>query len=227
MLRISELSWPRILYTRSAAILLGIAALFTLTALFIRYSDFDSNKLGRIQFEFISYLGAFSALGFFSLLISMTFFWLRCDVSSKRSRAIWFFLLLIGFSYGSQIVYYAFVYLPAVIRRLRNPSNAAFAAPFPQIENRRNVIGTFGWVLIIGWGLLALFVAAGFTFPKIVFQFTSHLLGPDNTYIALWLWVVSLTISTPVYLITLLFRVGMKRRASSSPPSSPDLKSHS
>jgi hypothetical protein len=207
MLRLSDLNWPRMLYTRTASILLGIAALFSIAAIYIRYSDFDLNKLGRVQFELVSYLGALSALGFFTLLVCMAFFWLRCDTSSKLNRTIWFIILLLGFAYGSQVVYYLLVYLPAVIKRLRNRDTAALAAPLPLFENPYKVIGPFGWVLLIGWGLLALFVAAAFTFPKAM----SHLFG--SIAWAIVLWPASLLIATAIYIVVTVFRVGLRRPA--------------
>src|ERR1017187_6781173 len=121
--RISELNWPRILFTRSAAILLGIAAILTGCAVFIMHSDIKPESLNSAEGKAIGILGAAGAFGFFALIACMWFFWLRCDSSSKSWRTIWFIILLLGFFYGSAVLYYAIVYLPAVLGRIRNREN--------------------------------------------------------------------------------------------------------
>ena len=141
--------------------------------------------MSPIERERISWFGALLALGVICLLLGMLLFWLKCDTSSKLSRAIWFVLLLAGMGFGTQIAYYAVVYLPAVRKKLRNiGSEAADNSPTPvtsdpgtgtpESNKRRKLFGPFGWALIGGWGLLFLTLAAMFAFPKAM----SHLLRP-------------------------------------------------
>jgi len=82
------------------------------------------------------------------------------------------------------------------------------------VDPRRKLFGPFGWVLVGGWGLLFLTVAACFTFPKD----TSYILEPVGDFFVLW--PVSLLIGTWVYAIILIFRVGMRFSTRSSPSDS-------
>lgn len=63
----------------------------------------------------------------------------------------------------------------------------------------------FGRSLLIGWSLLALFVAAGFNFPKQM----SWLFGWLAHYIVLI--PLSLFLGTAVFVALIVFRAGMKR----------------
>lgn len=205
MVGLSDLDWPRILYSRTAAILLGIAALLTISTLIFRYSDFDPNKLGKVQFELISYLGAFSALGFLSLLICMVFFWLRCDVSSKLSRTIWFVVLLLGFLYGSQIAYYAFAYLPAVIKRLRNPEVQAVATLISSQDEDQGRIGPFRRSLVLAWGIVAVLMLAMLVVPAPL-----SLFSPPIAVIFFFCSVV-VAIESVIHWFVSIYRSGMAR----------------
>lgn len=221
---ITDSGAARLLLNRKAAAILGVAGVLSIGALIIRYVDLNSAGFTPLEYEALSIAGAAIASGYFLLLICMGFFWLKCDVSPKFNRTVWFVVLLLGFAYGSAVAYYALVYLPVVVKRIRNPREQAPAALPPQDETSGKVIGPFGWALIVGWGLSFFYFAAGFMFPKIVFQSTSHILGPGNTYIVLWLWTVSLAISTAIYAVILLLRGGMRRSAGSLPPTPPNLK---
>src|ERR1700721_321331 len=206
MFRLSQLNWPRILFSRSAAVLLGLAAALSVCALALMHSDINLDSLSPLKREALSIAGAASAFGFFPLLICMGFFWLRCDASSKPIRALWFVFLLLGFFYGSQIAYYGIVYLPAVIKRLRDPEGENPTARLPKTEKARRLFGPFGWVLIAGWGLLFLTVVLMFTFPKCM----SHLFRPVAEFFVLW--PAGLLLGTGVYVIILIFRSGMRRQ---------------
>jgi hypothetical protein len=100
---------------------------------------------------------------------------------------------------------------------------------FPATQQRA-LIGPFGWILVAGWGLFIIMNAAIFTLPhRIALPILgriSHSLGPDNLYLLLVLWMLSLIISTPIYVLFLLFRIGRRRSTNSPPPASPDLKPH-
>jgi hypothetical protein len=159
----------------------------------------------------LSIVGAAGAIGFFSLFVYMGFFWLKCDTSSKRIRAFWFVIILLGITYGSLIAYYSFVYLPAVVRNLRSSTSDEATIKPLQLEKRRKLFGPFGWALLTGWGLLFLATAASFIFPKGM----SYLLRPISAYFVLW--PASLLIGTWAYAIILIFRAGMKRPVSSLP----------
>ena len=206
LLRLSALDWPRLLYTRAAAVLLGVAAIFCACGFYTMHSSIYLDRLGSVGRATVSAIGAVSALGDLSLLICMFFFWLKCDVSSKPTRALWFFLLLLGFAYGSQIAYYAFVYIPAVRRRSLHPEEASEDSSPPDVE-ARSVLGVLGWTLIFGWSLLVLFVGLAFAFPKAM----SSMFG--SIAWALVLWPALLLIATAFFGIRSVFRIAMRRPA--------------
>lgn len=120
MLRISQLDWPRILYRRNTAILLGIAAIFSIGAVVLFHSNINPDTLGPVQNVLVGFLGVAGTAGFLGLLVCMGFFWLRCDNSSKLNRTIWFVILLLGFYCGTHVAYYAIVYLPQAVKRIRS-----------------------------------------------------------------------------------------------------------
>ena len=304
----SESTTRRILLTRSAAVFLGIAVIPSVWGIILSRLDLHLERLSPADFKAISWSGATAALGTGLLLAGMWAFWLKCDNSSRRTRTIWFFALLLGLPYGA-IPYYFFVYLPALFRTRRNQeAEYPTATPlvfdvrkliwrlgwalgaawvlfiavigssfiFPKIQfqesdpiyafitgwmvflivgtpiylivlgscvwrrwskrslpaaMQRTLIGPFGWILAAGWGVFILTNGAIFTFPKRIvlpiLERISHILGPDNLYPLLVLWVLSLIISTSIYVIVLLFRIGMRQSPISQSPEPPDLKSHS
>ena len=115
---IRRLDIDRVLLTRTAAIVLGIAALISAAVTPLFHADLHFGALSRSDQIFFSAARAIGALGILLLLAGMWLFWIACDLSTKRTRTIWFFVLLIGFSYGA-IPYYIFIYFPCVRRRLR------------------------------------------------------------------------------------------------------------
>lgn len=211
-LRISQLDWPRILYTRMSAILLGVAAVLSVGAIILVHSNLNLNTIGPVENGVLGVAGAAGAFGFMTLLACMAFFWLKCDSSPKTWKTIWFFVLLFGLIYGSTIVYYGFVYLPAVIKRLRHPEGGQPPFSPPELGKRRKLIGPFGWALVVGWVLLFLTVAACFTLPKGM----SHLLRPIADYFVLW--PASLILGSMIYAVILFFRVGVRH------PTNPHLR---
>ena len=219
MTLLSQIDWPRILHKRTTAILLGIAALFTAQALFIRYSDFDFNKLSPLKNDLLAFAGASGAIGFLSLLVCMGFFWLRCDDSSKANRTFWFVILVVGCMYGTQIAYYAIVYVPAVLRRIRNPDAElqADALPVPETGNTR--IGPFSRRLMISWGMIALLIIVMCELTKIGQSLAA-------TFAVIFILCSALVIFESIFhFIASLYRSGMRRPAlsdrtnSSRPPS--------
>jgi hypothetical protein len=205
MLRISDFDWPRVLYTRTAAILLGIAALFSILAVIITHSNVDPSKLSPEMSEAVSWAGAAAAFGFFPLLICMGFFWLRCDESSKVNRTIWFVLLLVGFAYGTQIAYYAIVYLPAVLRRVRDHEIEAPAAEPLQAAEDGHRIGPFSRALFIGWVVLLLPVIGTVVLPRVA--------SPHTELIAAIFLLGSLLViaESILHFIVSLYRSGISR----------------
>jgi hypothetical protein len=200
MLRLSDLNWPRILFARSAPVLLGIAAGLNVWAIILRFWG-PSATTGPGQLV-LGISGAAAALGIFALLVPMWFFWFKCDHQPRWRKAVWFFLLLFGFSFGA-VPYYAAVYLPAVTRHRQGTPIPAFQARATAALTLK--IGLFGKVLIAGWALLFLTVAAIFTFPKGM----SHVLHPIADYFVLW--PATLLIATFIYGVGLALRMGLRR----------------
>jgi len=199
-LRLRKLDWPRILFTRSAPYLLGAAAVLNIWLVILIYVE--PSPASSVENFFFGIGGAAAAVGFFALLVPMWFFWLRCDHQPRWRKAVWFFLLLLGFSFGA-IPYYLAVYLPAVRRRREGISD-----PMVQVRTGASKIakiGPFGKALIACWALLFLTVAAGFTFPKGM----SYVLHPIAEYFVLW--PVTLLIATFVYGVGLALRTGLRR----------------
>jgi hypothetical protein len=220
MFRISRLDWPRILFTRRTAILLGLAAAFSVCGLAIIHSEIDIGSLCPLKRDAVSVIGAAGAFGLVTLIVCMGFFWLICDSSSKPNRTVWFVLLLLGFAYGSSIAYYAFVYLPAVIKRLRDPESEDQVAPPPRLEEVKKRIGPFRRILLLGWGFLLPPVAFAIAIPKIMSPF----LGPITVLFFFWSAIVLLEAFT--YAVISLYRSGMNRPPSSGPtgPSGPQTR---
>lgn len=196
------------LLTRSAAILLGIAAAFSMGAVFVMHTDLNFDALSPLSRILLSIAGATGAFGFLPLLFCMGYFWLKCDESSRINRTIWFVVLLAGFSYGSQIAYYAIVYLPAVMRYLRNPEGqSTFQSMEPVKELHR--IGPFRTVLLIGWGFIFLATAASLILPKSV----AYLVGPIAACFAIYSVLVIL--EAAFHAIFAVYRTGLSRTARS------------
>ena len=119
-------------------------------------------------------------------------------------------ILLLGCAYGSQIAYYAFVYVPAAVKRIRGEDGAAREMLTAQDESGRWDIGAFGWVLLVGWGLLFLVVAIDRAFPVPMYRVLRPVVVECVVGAALWF------VATAAYAIVSFFRVGMGRTASSS-----------
>ncbi len=205
LLRISQLNWPRILFTRRAAILLGMAAALSVCGLIIIHSGISLDSLSPLKRGALSFTGAASAGGLISLTVCMGFFWLKCDRSSRPSRTIWFVLLLLGFAYGSQILYFAVSYVPAVLRRLRNPESEEDEVPQPRIEEVQKRIGPFRRVLLVGWGFSLLPIVAALALPKI----TSSFLGLIAALFFLGSAVV--VVESIAHVVFLFYQAGMSR----------------
>lgn len=203
--RVSQLDWPRILVTRTAAALLGISAALSVCALAIMHSDTNLNALSSLKRDVPSIIGAASAFGFISLIICMAFFWLRCDSSSRSWRTIWFLVLLFGSLYGSAVPYYAFVYLPAVFRQLRNPGDESSDASSakPDVDQRR--IGPFHRILLFGWGFFLIPVIAILVFTRISSKLT------EIIAIAFFLGSAIVISESVFHAILSLYRSGMSR----------------
>jgi hypothetical protein len=212
MLRISDFDWPRLLLTRSAAILLGAAAALSLGAVVIIHSDLNLDSISPIKREVLSVFGAGGAFGFLALLICMSVFWLQCDSSSKALRTFWFVILLVGFPYGSAILYYLIVYLPAFRKGLHG--EGSYSADIqPQEPKGRNRLGPFSRLLLIIWAVILLPVALVLTLPRIPSAFARI------TAIAFFVWSAIVILDAVLHTIVSLYRSGMSRPAS---PDSPD-----
>ena len=207
MLRISDLNWPRILYARTAAILLGFAAALTIPALIFFHGKLDPDAYSGLKGGILQVIADLSPLGFISLLVCMAFFWLRCDVSSKSSRTIWFFLLLVGFWYGSQIAYYVLVYLPAVLKQLRNPEVEEAVTLIPQPAELHRRIGPFRRTLVIGWGIVAALMLAILIAPASLTR-----LSPPIA-VAFLLCSVVVAAESVIHWFISIYRSGMARPA--------------
>jgi hypothetical protein len=205
-----QFDWPRILFARSAAILLGLAAVLSVGGVIIGQTDFSLDALGPLEYKLLSIAGAASAIGFFALIAGMGYFWIKCDGSSRLGRTVWFVLLLAGIKYGSFVAYYAAVYLPAVIERSRNPYEERFTSERPRIGNGGSWLNRFRFTLAIGWGLLVVAVATYCLLPKGISDF----LSPASW--AFVVWPVTLVLATAFYAVFSIFWVGIRRPASSS-----------
>jgi hypothetical protein len=61
-------------------------------------------------------MGIVGPIGLFFLLLGMWRYWMRLDDSGPAAKRFWFFVLLVGFWYGSVLYFYS-VYLPQVFRK--------------------------------------------------------------------------------------------------------------
>jgi hypothetical protein len=167
--------------------------------------------MSHTELEEVSWLGALSAIGVLGLWAGMLLFWLKCDASSKPTKAMWFALLFLGTAYGSQVAYYSIVYLPAVFRTLRNPE-AEYPAAMPLgFNDVCKLIWPLRWVLGAAWALFIVVIGSSFVFPKIEFH------ESDPTYPFIRDWMVCLIVGTPIYLVVLASCVWRKWSKRSSP----------
>lgn len=217
MLQFSQLDWPRILYKRTTAILLGLAALLTVVALLLSHEVIYPDASGTAGSVLVSILGVVGVFGFYALLVCMGFFWLRCDVSLKANRRVWFFLLLVGFAFGTQILYYAIVYVPAVVRKLRSPAEETFKDETAPDASERRRIGPFSKVLLLVWGSIVL--------PTIVILVVAKTspVFMEITGVTLFLCSVVVVLESTCHFIISIYRTGMRRpaRAGRTDPSRP------
>jgi hypothetical protein len=116
---ISEQESNRLLLNRKAGVVLALAAVLSAVAIYISQSALDWWRVNHQRWELLSCAAATAAVDSVVLLVGMWLFWVKCDKSSKRSRGVWFFVLLLGMTFGA-IPYYLFVYLPAVRMRLKS-----------------------------------------------------------------------------------------------------------
>lgn len=165
LLHLLQLNKSRILFTRSAAILLGVAAILSVGVLILMHVDLNLEKLGPTQNLLLSIAGAAGAIGFFALLMCMGVFWLRCDRSSKLVKTVWFVLLAVGFYYGAQVAYYVVVYLPAVVRKHRSPESIRVDDEFPEPETDVGRFGPFNRTLLLVWLFVTLAAIATLMLP--------------------------------------------------------------
>lgn len=198
-LRLRRLDWPRILFAPSAPYLLGVASVLSIWLIILVY--FEPSPATSVGNVFFGVTGAAAAVGFFALLVPMWFFWLRCDHQPRWRKAVWFFLLLFGVSFGA-IPYYLAVYLPAV--RKHRQGIAAPALQAHACASTAVKVGLLGKALIVCWVLLFLTIAAAFTFPKGM----SHFLHPVAEYFVLW--PIGLLIATFIYGVGLALRIGLR-----------------
>lgn len=158
MLPISAPDWRRILLNRTAARFLSASAVLSVITLALVQFDTDLEGLGPFTRWLLSLVCNAGASGFVSLLILVSVFWLKCDDSHRGWRGFWCVALLFGFSYGSSVLYYMFVYLPAFAEWTRDPGLHRLSATPTKAEEPR--VGPFRRSLLNGWACLLLpFVA--------------------------------------------------------------------
>lgn len=121
---LSDLDCRRFLLNWKAMILLGISAVLSVGAIVLINVNLHWNELSMSARQALSFAGVGAAVGAVSLLVGMWLYWLKCDASPRRTRILWFFVLLLGLSYGA-IPYYLFVYIPAVRQKLGKVKGAA------------------------------------------------------------------------------------------------------
>ena len=216
MLRISELNWPRILYTRTAAYGLGLAAVLSSCGIVINHSDFRG--LSPFKEQVVSILGAASAFGFVALIICMGFFWLKCDSSSKPWKTFWFLILLIGSLFGSAVLYYVVVYLPAMRKGLSNESSYQIDIQPTETDDGRNRLGPFRRLLLVIWAIVILPVFLVLSLASI-----SSFLA-EMAAVAFFVWSSIVVLEAVFHWILSLYRSGMTHSAKPDRPDSSRLK---
>ena len=207
MLRVFQLDSPRILYKRTTAIFLGLAAVFSIPALFIIHTGVDLNALSPVKGEVVSIVGAVGAFGFMALLAGMGFLWLRCDGSSRLNKTIWFVVLAIECFYGTPIAYYFIVYLPAVLRNHRFPEAVQIEDESQEPETELNRFGPFNRTLLIGWFFVALAAIATLVLPGSM---------PGFSAVAAIVFVIcsaAVVFESLFHFVASLYRTGIRRSA--------------
>ena len=207
MFRISQLDWPRILYKRTTAILLGLAAVFSIPTLFFIHTNIDPGSLSPLKSEMVSTVGAVGAFGYVTLLICMGFFWLRCDESGKLNKTVWFVILAIGCSYGTPVAYYGIVYLPAVLRRHRFPEAFRAEDELQEPEADLGRFGPFSRNLMIGWLFVALAMIAYVALPGSTPEVSAV------AAIVFFICCAAIVFESMFHFVASIYRTGMKRAA--------------
>jgi hypothetical protein len=90
-------------------------ATLCVVALTLEY-NLDITRAPQWQKQLWDVAGIIEAVGVLSLWLGMWRYWSRVDDSKRRIKRLWFFVLLIGFWWGSAL-YYFFQYLPQTWRR--------------------------------------------------------------------------------------------------------------
>ncbi len=220
MLRISELNWPRILFTRNAGIVLGIAAALSMSAVVIIHSDFNLDAFGPLERETLSFIGAASAFGFILLLVCMGFFWLKCDASRRATKTVWFLILLIGLPYGSAALYYAVVYLPALRKGLPTEGSYEIDIQSTEADENRNRLGPFRRLLLVVWAVVVLPVFLVLSLPRISTPFA------EIATAAFFVCSAIVIIEAVFHSILSVYRSGMTRSTRTDKPDSSRFKDH-
>lgn len=154
-------------------------------------------------------LGIVGPVALFFLLLGMWRYWLRIDDSGRWSKRFWFVMLLIGVWWWYALCLYCWiVYLPKVIRRNRIAikEETVSVGFYPGPKNTTYTPGIFGKVLISCWVLF---------FGSLVA--TLLLLKPGKlpdwlpSVESLRFFMILLVVTSIVYGIRWLYRLGMKR----------------
>jgi uncharacterized BrkB/YihY/UPF0761 family membrane protein len=98
----------------TVAFFLSVLAVIALTPIFL--GTIDTTKMTFWQRLPWGLLGIFGPVGLIFLWLGMWRYWVRLDNSRRWVKRIWFFVLLVGFWWGS-CLYYFLAYLPQVLRR--------------------------------------------------------------------------------------------------------------
>lgn len=94
--------WATILFAASSFLIIAV------TPVWFGYVKIpDATLWGNVL---LGILGVVGALSVFFLWAGMWRYWLRIDVSTRASKRLWFYILLVGFWYGA-ILYFLLKYL--------------------------------------------------------------------------------------------------------------------
>jgi len=202
-----KLDYDRLFLNRKAAIVLGVAATLALAgdvAKFWNFNPAHPSQMVIVAAQAFAVAATFGALGLFG---AMGLYWLKCDTSSKRGRATWFAVLLLGLFYGAPLVlYFLAVYLPAVRNRLRGVEwNSSGSDEGAELRKKYGVFRAFGWALLTGWVLIVLVVIVTFAFSRPIVHFP-RLITANMVLIVFLLLSLS-----AAYGVMFLFRIGTKQ----------------